>query len=220
MPSTRDNGIQVPINADAYNLTGDLAILADTANVATVCVNAAAMDALSDSQGRLAIRVDLGYALYYNDGAGNWKPVPLATPFGHMGRTAGFMALSTTTATVVMDAAQELRGGMTFDNANDALVIPQSGLYTITMKLYTSGGSSGVKHTMTLTKLVGGAVSGVGIQIYKADTADWYGTTCMTVPLLANDKLYLSAAVVSGTSNTWGTDGYNGTFLEAEFKRP
>lgn len=219
MPSTRDNGITVPINADAYNLTGDLATMADSANVATVCVNQAAMDALVKRNGRLAIRVDLGYALYATDGS-TWFPVPLAVPFGHMGRTGANFGLTTTGQTVPMDAAQELRGGVTFDNANDALTVPRAGIYALRFKLYTTGASTGTKHTMSVHKVSTGAVSGAGLQCQKVDSGDWFTYGAVSLPLLANDKLFLSAAVSSGTSNTWGTDGYNGTFLEVEYLRP
>lgn len=219
MPSTRDNGIQVPINADAYNLTGDLATMADTANVATVCVNQAAMDALTDRNGRLAVRVDLGYALYANDGT-NWNAVPLATPFGHMGRIAGNFGLTTTGQTVPMEAAQELRGGMTFENATDSLVVPRSGIYRITMKLYATGAGSSLKHTMSAHKVSSGAISGAGLQCQKVDSGDWFTYGTVSMPLVANDKIFLSAAVSTGTGNTWGTDGYNGTFLELEYLRP
>lgn len=58
MPQTRANGITVPVNADAYNLAGDLATMADTANVITVVANSSARDALTKWEGRQVWRID------------------------------------------------------------------------------------------------------------------------------------------------------------------
>lgn len=58
MPQTRDNGVIVPINSDEYNLTPDLADMADSANVVTVVANATAQNALTKYEGRLVFRLD------------------------------------------------------------------------------------------------------------------------------------------------------------------
>lgn len=58
MPQTRDNGITVPINSDAYNLTADLATMADTAKVVTVVSGSTARNALTKYEGRLVYRTD------------------------------------------------------------------------------------------------------------------------------------------------------------------
>lgn len=220
MPSTRDNGITVPINADAYNLTGDLATMADSARVASLALNQAAMDALTKFNGRLCVRVDQGYSLYVTDGS-TWFPIPFNTPYGHMGRTGGNLSLTTTNTTVTVSAAQDLRGGMTFEDATDSLVIPRSGLYNIRQKLYVTGAVTAMKHTMSVSKVGAGgaAISGTGIQTYKVDSSDWYTEAGVTVNLAAGDKIYMQAAVASGTSALWGTDGYNGTWIEAEYIR-
>ena len=58
MPQTRDNGIVVPINSDAYNLTADLATMADTAKVVTIVSGQTARNALTKFEGRLVYRTD------------------------------------------------------------------------------------------------------------------------------------------------------------------
>jgi len=58
MPQTRENGIQAPINSDAYNLTADLAKMADTSNVVTVVSGQTARNALTKFEGRLVWRTD------------------------------------------------------------------------------------------------------------------------------------------------------------------
>jgi len=58
MPQTRDNGIVVPVNSDEYNLTTDLATMADTSGVVTVVSNATARNALTKFEGRQVWRID------------------------------------------------------------------------------------------------------------------------------------------------------------------
>lgn len=58
MPQTRDNGIVVPINSDEYQLTQDLADMADSAPVVTVVANSTAQNALDKYEGRMVYRMD------------------------------------------------------------------------------------------------------------------------------------------------------------------
>jgi len=59
MPQTRPNGIIVPVNADAYNLTADLATMADKSNVVIPVPNQTARDALTLSVGLAVTRNDV-----------------------------------------------------------------------------------------------------------------------------------------------------------------
>lgn len=174
-------------------------------------------DALTTHDGLTVRRMDISGRPSETWDGSVWRPATGNAPFGHMGRTAGNFSLTTTNATVTMDAAQELRGGMTFDNATDSLVIPVTGLYRVTMRLYTTGSATG-KHTCIASKVGAGgaAIPGCAVQVNKSDTTDWFGGSTVTVPLTAGDKLYVAAAAASA-SNTWGTDGYNGTFLELQY---
>jgi len=58
MPQTRDNGVVTPINSDEYNLTADLATMADTSNVVTIVAGQTARNALVKWEGRLVYRTD------------------------------------------------------------------------------------------------------------------------------------------------------------------
>lgn len=140
----------------------------------------------------------------------------LTRPFGHMGKTDGFQTV-TTAGTLTMSAAQELKGGVTFDNAADALVVPVAGLYRITAKLYSSGGVTG-RQTSGIMKLpaAGGAAvsTGVAITMFKGTTDDYNLTATGTVRLAAGDKVYMTA---QGNASAYGGDGYGGCFLEVEF---
>jgi len=77
MPQTLQNGIQTPINADAYNLTADLATMGGKANVIITVANQAAMLALtSPYAGMTVARLDLPGVptMTYNGTA--WPPEP------------------------------------------------------------------------------------------------------------------------------------------------
>lgn len=142
-----------------------------------------------------------------------WIGASLDVPFGHMGRTAGFQTLSSMT-TVVMNAAQELKGGVTYDNTNNALIVPTAGRYMVNMKGYFSGSAS---RQNVIGLLVNGAESTpLGNQMTSAgskdDSADIAIKTSGVMTFAKNDKLSLYATSYAGS--IWGTNGYNGCFLQ------
>lgn len=59
MSQTLQNGVVVPINADAYNLTADLATMGSKSNVIITVANQAARDALTAYAGMCVCRLDL-----------------------------------------------------------------------------------------------------------------------------------------------------------------
>lgn len=144
-------------------------------------------------------------------------------PFGHMGITAGFSAPGNG-GRAPMDAAQILRGGMTFDNAQDALGVPVNGLYTIRGQAYASGAGWGTQITTVYVKPASGAAeyqTGINVRAYREST-NGPPDTCYpfagTLDLKAGDKVYL-VNFYTGQTNTWGTSGFNGTYLEVEFSQ-
>lgn len=72
MPQTLANGVQTPINSDAYNLTADLATMGNSANVIITVANQTARDALTLYAGLCVCRLDLGWALEIYDGTA-WR---------------------------------------------------------------------------------------------------------------------------------------------------
>ncbi|GAA1051412.1 hypothetical protein [Arthrobacter russicus] len=60
MPQTRPNKSTVPVNSDAYNLTGDMATMADSLNVVVPVASAAERDGLTKKPNLLVSRTDLG----------------------------------------------------------------------------------------------------------------------------------------------------------------
>jgi hypothetical protein len=77
MPQTLPNGIKTPINADAYNLTADLATMGNSANVIFPVVNQAARDALTPFAGMVVLRLDTGALEAYL--VGTWTPITQVT---------------------------------------------------------------------------------------------------------------------------------------------
>lgn len=149
-----------------------------------------------------------------------WKSADL--PFGHLGLVDGFQSVAGGNgAYALFSAAQELLGGMTFDNANDALVVPIAGLYDIHIKGYTTGGtnySSSAEATINSTALPPSA-NGVGAvtTYYKFDSADYIAHGSVRRRLAALDKVRLWQGC---PNSTWGTNGYNGAFLEVAYVCP
>lgn len=110
MPQTRQNGIKVPINADTYNPTGDLATMADSANVVVICANQTARDALTLFEGLTVMRTDLnGVIQVYSSGA--WRQ-PISSDFGN-----GLNATYIKSGTVALNTDANGYAGYTFPTA-------------------------------------------------------------------------------------------------------
>jgi hypothetical protein len=137
------------------------------------------------------------------------------TPLGHMGRTAGFQSVGTDVR-VVMSAAQLLRGGMTFDDAADALVLPLTGYYFVSCHLYASGTPERY-YSGFVAKNAAIAYIGPKVAFWKKDEHDYYQSASSLVLLTAGDKLSL---IVTGDGNVYGSTGYDGCFIEAEYRGP
>lgn len=137
-------------------------------------------------------------------------------PFAHMGRTAGFQGGFTTSVqtAVQFSAAQKLHGGFTFDAANNALVVPTTGSYRVTVSgMYTgTAGNLNIavawKNNPSTTN-VGGVASGP-----KPDGNDVRNTATAIVDLVAGDKIGL---VQQTAAQAWGTTGYDGSYVEVEW---
>ena len=136
----------------------------------------------------------------------------LDDPFGHIGRTGGFQTIAGTDVAVGIAAAQELRG-MVFETAQSGrLVIPKTGKYEIRTKIYATGGAA--------AKFGGGAfvnsvaIGGTTTISWKGDANDYIAHSTVTYDLNINDRIGLG---MTFTGSTWGTDGYNGSWLEVKY---
>lgn len=134
--------------------------------------------------------------------------------FGHAGKTDGTQLIGTVDGAVTLNAAQDLRGGMTFDAASGGrLVIPKAGLYLVTVRLYGTGGTG--------YNVGGGAyyngtpIAALRTKFWKAGTEDVYNTISAHVECVVGDKLGIG--MISTAGGAWGTTGYDGTWLEARY---
>jgi hypothetical protein len=173
-------------------------------------------DALTTYPGLAVWRLDLNVLQIYTGSA--WRTMSYDDrPFAHMGKTNAFQALSGTTTKVTMDAAQTLIGGFTFDNASDAVVVPLTGWYQVRLKGFFTGASAGVNQTgVTVNGTNGptGVMQGIISNINKMDGNDVFVISTGRLPFNAGDKvgLYQFSAV-----SCWGTNGYDGSYLELEY---
>jgi len=157
MPQTRDNGIVVPINSDAYNLTADLATMADTAKVVTVVSGQTARDALTKFEGRLAYRTDKSQIEavvggVWRDGTRDYAPL---SPTGWSASGTITVTPEATKKRVIADLVITRTGGaFVLDNASwnvlgtDESVVPPA-----------ARGTSPVKYLSAPVVNVGGGTS-------------------------------------------------------------
>jgi hypothetical protein len=144
-------------------------------------------------------------------------------PFGHLGITAGFQAVGTGGTYASFSAAQELQGGMTFVGASNALQVPIAGRYRISGRYLATGlsgylGSGEVIINETGTPSTG-ARAGCGAAFWKQDSNDYSAVGTVVRRLAAGDLLRLYHLFTTA-SNTWGTNGYNGSWIEALYVGP
>lgn len=149
---------------------------------------------------------------------GTWVNAGLSRPIGHTGMTGGFQPCNGAGAYCLFPAAQVLRGGITHNAAQNALVPGKTGLYRITAKGYFTGGTAYqalayvTRNDAALPPAAGNIIANA--LTWKADAGDYTGLISEKRTLTAGDLIRL---YVQGTSNTYGTDGYNGSYLELEY---
>lgn len=143
-----------------------------------------------------------------------WRPMVSTAPMGHCGVTDGFQFVNAG-VTVGFSSAQITRGGVTFNASTDSLIVPSTGLYRFSMRVLSSGGSA-----YTLNARLAKNTVNTGIYAYtqKPNILDYTAYVSGIMPLVANDAMSIKLDTSDGNAqaNTWGTDGYNGTYLELE----
>lgn len=142
MPTTRNNGIVVPINSDAYNPTADMATMADSANVVIGVANQAARDAIpSPVAGKTTVaRADLGGVIEIWNGT-YWSRGIQHAEF--TGSTAPTINTAWGPGPLSFDNANSANGGVFTSPANDKIALPGPGLYCIHIRYQTSVNVSG-----------------------------------------------------------------------------
>lgn len=129
MPQTRPNKMTAPVNADAYNLTADLATMADSSNVVIPVASQAERDALTKKAGMVVIRTDLpGAPLERCDGTTWWNTQHSEWTFSATGIPTGSVW---GTNTLTLDTANSTDTGFISCPGADQLTIRDAGIYAI-----------------------------------------------------------------------------------------
>ena len=219
MPQTRSNQAQTPVNSDALNITTDLATMADSLQVVVTVANQAAGDAVATARAAAGFPVTDARPLFCWDqsqnalivkGSSGWRGG--IKPFGHAGKTNGFTAGGAVLNPVVL-TSQILRGGMTFEGSpNYSLVVPLTGYYRVTARGYFSGGQAA--HGVSALAYINGTASTAAAARWTKTQVDEYQMASCVMSLNAGDKVRL---VTDSASSTWGSDGFNGAWIEVEF---
>lgn len=145
---------------------------------------------------------------------------PFDVPFGHAGCAAGFQTISATNGVYVTLASQLLKNGMTF--AGNGLVVPKSGLYQITARGYFTGGTVHVgtwAATVNSTAIpLANSAETIGTgTLWKQDSSDYQGWATGHRQLNAGDTIRLW---MQSAASTYGTTGYNGSYIEVRYVSP
>ncbi|ALY10237.1 hypothetical protein SALGADO_71 [Arthrobacter phage Salgado] len=217
-------GVILPAGADTYDYLGEQRRMAASQRTIVPVADRTAAESVSAAMAADGRPVsDTNPLIVYNiatqsvevKDAGGWNG-SLATPaFAHAGKTDGFQTTIGTDVAVVLNSAQVLKGGFTFETASGGrLVVPYSGWYKINAQFYITGGS-GYRAQCKVYKNSSPAGIGANGLVWKADGTDFTTHVTSTVQLTAGDKLGLGTTQTAGSA--WGTDGYNGSYLEVQY---
>lgn len=136
-------------------------------------------------------------------------------PFGHLGMDSNnVFSLAGGVKTIPFPAnAQMLRGGMTTDNGK--LVVPESGHYRLSAFFYWTAGVANNWFTGYIAQEGVGHILG-GAGSYQGSNSDITSFTSGVRYLEAGSKILLQAQGTGANPHTFGSNGYDGTFLEVE----
>lgn len=212
--ATDYHGYPVPLGTAAPFVHLDIKALADAVDkdIPVVVNDYNALTQLAGITNLKALVKSLNYKMFIHNGT-TWQIA--GGVMGHAGRTAGFQNgfNSSTQLAVQLNSAQVLRGGMTFDAASYALVMPATGLYRVTAQGMFTGASGNLNIVVawknnSSTTNVGGPASGP-----KPDGNDVRYSASAIVALNVGDKIGI---VQQSAASSWGTTGYDGAYVEAE----
>lgn len=210
MANTDLHGYTTPDGPAAPTVHLDMKTLADQIDQDTM-VRCTAATRPPHLGGRRIFETDTKIG-YISDGT-TWQPLIAGAPMGHAGRTGGFQTIGGTDIGIQLNDAQLLRGGMTFETSSAGrFVIPVAGIYRISAQVYFTGGT-GYQAQAAIFKNASKTGMGGKVYTWKADSNDYVGVANTFAVLAAGDRIGLGA---TSSFSTWGTDGYNGSYLEIE----
>lgn len=136
-------------------------------------------------------------------------------PFGHLGMDKNVVYfLGNGIKTPPMPAvAQILLGGM--QSANGRLIVPESGYYRLSSFFYWTSGNPGQWYSGYITIADIGIITG-GAAGYQGTSSDITSYQSVVRYLEAGAQVYLQAQGTGGNTHTFGSNGFDGTYLEVE----
>lgn len=224
MPYNTPEKKKLPATGDNYNYVDEMRALAVSIRDIVSVANRAEADNIVTAMQVDGRPVSDANPLYvFNNQTKNieirdssgWRPMVSTPPVGHAGCTNGFQFVANG-AVVNLNSAQVLRGGVTFDASTNSLVAPVTGLYRFNLRVLASGGANGYTLNARIRKNT--VNTGIYTYVSKPNIYDYTAQTTGILPLAAGDaiSLWLDTSDNNAQANTWGTDGYNGTYLEME----
>lgn len=178
--------------------------------------NQAESDALVKYPGLTVRRLDLTGAPTMSWSGKAWHGAE-TKPFGHAGMVNAFQKAPfnpDNSPTFINVSPQLLRGGVQF--VNGRLVVPETGLYRVAGKYYASGDVG--TYASGDVWINGTTTAGANQAFWKSDANDYHGFATVVRPLQAGDTLELRGTNRNGSF--WGTNGYNGAWMEVEWYGP
>lgn len=199
MSQIRQNKVVVPINSDAYNLTGDLAAMADAANVVIPVASQSERDALTKKAGLCVVRTDLPNLPVERCDGTNWIGTAQHAEF-----TSGSINIPANTlygpGVYTADTGQTINGGFVTPDIADCLSITQAGLYQISFRV--TGGTAIPSGWLEIhskddaTVYYGNTIAGAGTGGSGGVSVNLY----FPAPAIIRLRLYLTSAwTMSGT---------------------
>ena len=198
MPTTRSNQGQAPVNADTFDLTGDLAKLVDSMQVVVTVANDAAGDVVATARASAGFAVSDARPLFtYNQAtktirvkdSSGWRE--LSRQIQHAEYTSG--SVSQTANVGAAFGTLSADGSRTFNNSfvspsGGSLTINQTGAYDIwfsaigassmgtSVQLWSIGGSE-TKHSSNYNSYGGNTVTGQFSDYILSGTTLSFGVT-------------------------------------------
>jgi hypothetical protein len=153
LPQTRPNKITVPVNADAWNLTGDLATMADSVKAVIPVASQTERDALTKANGLTVSRGDLGGLIEVCDGT-NWHS-PTKLRHAEWTNGGGYSVTGNQPWDIGPLTATSVTYNNTFCNNTGTLSgqvnITEAGVYSLFLRLYSFSADPGLSNA----KLIG-----------------------------------------------------------------
>lgn len=211
--ATDYHGYPVPLGTAAPFVHLDLKALADAVDkdIPVVVNDYTALTQLAGITNLKALVKSLNYKMFIHNGT-TWQVA--GGVFGHAGKTNGFQAITAADSSFVITTAQILKGGMQFDSAfGGRLVVPVAGTYRVNAQYYYSG-SSNITCFGNVYKNGAGTLMPARHMGWKAgDGSDHCASAVGFVQLAAGDKIGIGG---NSSANAWGSDGFNGCYIEVE----